>query len=74
MRSKDIKLGGVYEGRKERGSVLVQRHVTEIGPGLRGIPAPGAVQVVFEDVDRGSQEGYRYLDTFAKWAQREVKP
>jgi len=70
MRQQDIKEGRTYTG---DAAGMIKRKVIAIGvevaPGRA--PAPGIKGILYE---QGGKEYTRYLDTFAGWAIKEVKP
>lgn len=74
MKESDIKAGRTYTG---DASGIVQRAVLDVGPehcpGEH--PIPGGVGVRYMLVgDNPPPPRCVYLDTFAAWAKREVKP
>lgn len=71
MRPSQIKPGKTYTG---DALAIVQRRVVAVGPGHcpGAHPIPGGVGVLYM-LQGADHEGRRvYLDTFAKWAKREV--
>lgn len=74
MKQSAIKVGATYTG-DVRG--IVQRRVVAIGyehcPGRSPIPKALGVAFMVPGPQLGAGPRKMYLDTFAKWAKREIK-